>query len=190
MKLWTVQPYCVYELIQKEGVYRCNANKSELLEIEEFANAYKWISNQMKKKIGNPPQDVEYPIWAWYLIEGKNKRPDMRRAGIRVTEKSVLFEIEVPDSEVLLTEFDGWHCVLNDFINYKSSYLTSDEEYESEMEKEEAFYASLSEQEKELYKARSWEKIICTPTSSYSCIQATFWELKKSQIKRVWILRK
>lgn len=27
MKLWTIQPYCVYELMQKEGVYRCEPKK-------------------------------------------------------------------------------------------------------------------------------------------------------------------
>lgn len=190
MKLWTVQPYCIYELIQKEGIYRCNLKKSEHIELDGFVDAYEWISNQMKKKIGNPPNEVEYPVWAWYLYEGKNKRPDMRLSGLKVTEKSVLLEIEVPDNEVLLTNFDGWHFILNDdyFINYYN--VTSDEEWEREMDKEDAFYDSLSEEEKKVYKRNSWEQIICSPETSISYVQATFWELKASQIKRVWILKK
>lgn len=183
MRLWTLQPYRVYELIQNEGVYRCDINKSSFVEMEEFMNAYEWIINQMKKRIGNPPKGVKYPVWAWYLYKGKNKRPSTRRSGLKVTEKSVLLEIEIPASEVLLTDFCNWHCLLNDCACY---YATSDEDFE----KEDEFYESLSEEEQRLYKIRSWEQIICTPEVSLNRVQATFWELKASQIKNVWILNK
>ena len=177
MRLWTVQPYCIYELIQKDGVYRCDITKSSFAE-DEILVAYNWLVDQMKKRIGNPPKGVEYPVWAWYLREGKNKRPDMRRSGLRVTKKSVLLEIEIPDSEVLLTDFLDWHCALNDGACY---YGTSEEEFE----KEDAFYESLSEEEQRLYKIKSWEQIICTPETLLDRVQATFWELKASQIKCV-----
>lgn len=192
MRLWTIQPYHVYELMQRERIYRCESKKSENLEIgTEFVNAYQWISDEMRKRIGNTPKGVEYPVWAWYLYEGKNSRPDMRHSDVRVSQKSVLWEIEIPSSEVLLTDFDNWHFVLNNWINYNANYKGSitAEEREEAVNKEDEFYNSLSEKEKELYKRKSWEQIICTPETSLSYVQATFWELKASQIKKTWILK-
>ena len=45
------------------------------------------------------------------------KRPDMRVHGRNWGEKGtpvVLLTIEIPDNLVLLSDFDYWHCVLND----------------------------------------------------------------------------
>lgn len=191
MKLWTVQSFYVYELMQKEGIYRCNPEKCNLLEYSGFTNAYKWIYNQMKEKIGNPPENTVFPVWAWYLYDGKNKRLDMRSSGLRVNEKSVLWEIEIPNTEVLLTDFDAWHIVLYDSLIYQANYKSiTDEEWEKESQKEEEIYNNLTEEEKECYKRKSWEQIICTPETSIPYVQATFWELKASQIKKAWILKK
>lgn len=192
MRLWTVQPYCVYELIQRKGIYRCKPKLSELLDCEEFINAYEWISKQMRKRVGNPPKGVKYPVWAWYSVDGRNKRPDMRKSYMRVFEKSVLLEIEIPDVEVLLTNYDSWHIILNNGINYKANDMEniSDEQWDIEVEKEEEYYKSLSDEEKIQYKESSWEKVIYTQGEVLPpYVQATFWELKRTQIKKVWILK-
>lgn len=191
MRVWTVQPYSIYELIQKEGVYRCNPQKSEFIQEWDFVNAYKWISNQMKKRIGNPPKGVECPVWAWYLYEGKNKRPDMRKSDVKVTRKSILWEIEIPDNEVLLTDEEYWHVVLDDWLYHKANLKDmSEEQWEKEVEMEDEYFNSLSPEEQKTYKEKSWENIICSPNSNSSYVQATFWELKASQIKKEWILKK
>lgn len=75
------------------------------------------MAEQMKKRIGEPPKGVIFPVWAWYQWEGMRKRPDMRVHGRNWGEKGtpiVLLTIEVPDNLVLLSDFDYWHCVLND----------------------------------------------------------------------------
>lgn len=192
MKLWTVQPYNVYEIIQREGVYQCKPELSELLDCEKFINAYDWISKQMRKRIGNPPKGVEYPVWAWYSVEGENKRPDMRKRYMKVFEKSVLLEIEIPDTEVLLTDHMNWHIVLNDMLNYRANYAgyTSDKQWDRDVEEEEEYYKGLSYEEKISYKEKSWERVIYTKDEILPLyVQATFWELKKEQIKKVWILK-
>lgn len=191
MRLWTVQPYCVYELLQKEGVYRCDPKKTQMLQYDKYLNAYKWISNQMRRRIGNPPVGTIYPVWAWYVFEGKNKRPDMRKTSVKVNEKSVIWEVEVPDKEVLLTDHGYWHIALNDSINYKANYKNiSDDEWDIEVEKEDKFFNKLTQKERRLYKEKSWESIICSKDASYPYIQATFWEIKDNYIKNAWILKK
>lgn len=192
MVLWTIQPYNVYEEIQKKNSYRCDPKLSVLLEIDEFRNAYKWIAKQMKKAVGMPPENIKYPVWAWYAIEGQHRRPDTRKASFKVTEKSVLMEIEIPDKKVLLTDHTNWHMVLNNCINYKASYMigATDEELEEQIETEDKYYNKLLAKEKIKYKQKSWEKIICSPEDNIAYIQATFWELKKEQIIKVWVLRR
>lgn len=191
MRLWTIHPYCIYELIQSKGIYRCKPDFSELLESDNFINAYKWMCNQMKKCIGNPPIETEYPVWAWHSINGQHKRPDMRTGAMRVFEKSVLMEIEIPDNQVLLTDFDYWHLILNNEIYHKANNIPNIafEEWNIKSEEEDAYYNNLSDEEKVIYKEKSWENIICSENKPFSkYVQATFWELKKDQIKKVWIL--
>lgn len=192
MTLWTIQEYSVFKMMEKEGVYRCDPRKSEFIqEWYGFANAYDWISKQMKKKIGNPPKGIEYPVWAWYLYEGKNKCPDMRRSDVKVNKKSVVWEIEIPDNEVLITDEEYWHLVINDCLYYKANKKNmSIKQWERDSEKEEKYFNSLSPEEQKQYKEKSWENIICSPADlNISYAQATFWELKASQIKKQWILK-
>ncbi len=141
----------------------------------------------MKKRIGNPPKGVKYPVWDWYLYEGKNKRPNMRKSDVRVSEKSVLGEVEISDSEVLLTNEEAWHSVLNDNIYYKANNMVdiSDEQWYMEAENEDKYFNSLSPEEKILYKETSWENIICLPNVDIPYAQATFLEFKASQIKKL-----
>ncbi len=191
MRLWTVQPYCVYETLQSDGIFRCIPELSSNLIYKDFINAYDWLSKEMKERIGNPPEGVKYPIWAWFRVEGENKKPDMRKTEYKVSEKSVILEMEIPDTDVLLTDHTMWHSVLNDFLNFKVNYVEgiSDEEWDLLSEKELEYYYSLSVEEQRLYKENSWKRVICFPTDNYKFIQATFWEIKKSQIKKVWVLK-
>lgn len=76
MVLWTIQPIEIYELIQETGVYHCNFTKSMLNDCRE---QYDWLAQEMKTRIGNPPEGVSYPVWAWYMWEGERKKPDLRR---------------------------------------------------------------------------------------------------------------
>ena len=63
MTLWTMKPVQIWNMIQETGVYRCNPAKSSMLELE-FTLKYSWLIRQMEKRIGPPPDGVEYPVWA------------------------------------------------------------------------------------------------------------------------------
>ena len=170
MILWTIQHREAYEEMLRTGVLR--ANSAHIFD-EFFRESYEWMAEQMKKRIGNPPEGVELPIWAWYQWEGKRKRPDMRSHG-RSSDRGVpivLLTMDVPENQVLLSDFDYWHVVLNDghlIFPYDENAVYSKEE-----------------------RRESWEKIFdyeCSFEEEESGIglstQATLWEIKAD-----WILK-
>ena len=79
MILWTIQPLAVYNLLQSTGVYRCDPS---LAFMRDYPLQYRWLCDQMSKRISPPPGGVIYPVWAWYQWEPKRKRPDLIADGI------------------------------------------------------------------------------------------------------------
>lgn len=152
----------------------------------------------MKDKGLLPPVGVGYPIWAWYQWEGKRKRRDMRESGYaKRGEKIVQLTIEIDDRDVLLSDFDLFHYVLN------YCYLPESEEDDAEFEKEyisQGFCWSdlrnFNIQSSSIRKIRtkivkSWERIfdlkkedenIIYGSNAQKSIQATFWLLKIEQV--------
>ena len=47
--------------MQSSGVLRADAN--HLFCEDDFRDAYDWMSCQMKKRISEPPDGVQYPVW-------------------------------------------------------------------------------------------------------------------------------
>ena len=90
-------------------------------------------------------------------------------------------EIEKPDNEILLSDEENWHFVLND------SYI-------SDNEKDDNDFDSLSEQQQKQLKEKSWKKIF--DISPYEdnwirkgmFVQATFWELKLEETVKATII--
>lgn len=180
MRLWTVQPKDLYEKLLKEKVVRCRIEFSEWVNEPNFRKAYDWMVWQMEQRIGKAPEGVQYPIWAWHTLAGKNKKPDLRGTEFRYhTGEQVCIELEIPEHEVLLSDEGDWHIVLND------SYCASDtENFDNEYE----WFDSLSDEEKEIVKRKSWEQIfdvIHEDGTTTMYIQATFWELRLEYVKNV-----
>ena len=128
MILWTFQPLEIWEQLQKAGIYRCDPAFAD----PDFIRAYGWIARKMRERIGPPPEGAGYPVWAWHTQRWKHKKPDLRRERWHCgpgNEMYACIEIEIPDSQVLLSDFDEWHCVLN-------GCLVSDTEEENEKQDE------------------------------------------------------
>lgn len=188
MKLWTIQPEEVYNLIMTKGIYRCNGLKSELINEWNYGVAYDWISQQMRNRIGLAPEGVKYPVWAWHTMNFKHKRPDMRKSEFRhIAKPYVLMEIEMPDNDVLLSDEVSWHFVLND-VYYP------DAESEEEFDRVYNLYETQSHDIQHQMKHESWNKVLDIGFhSEYNWrdeyIQATFWELKKENVLKTWHYR-
>ena len=91
-------------------------------------------------------------------------------------------EISIPSEQVLLSDFDEWHSVLDDF-------LISDTEEESDAQ--DMYFESLSDEEQMKYKDRNWERIFNIKhfkndwVTRGDWVQATFWELRAENVRKV-----
>ena len=132
MILWTVQDIAVWEQLEKTGLYTVPAELIVFPKRDDDAcnhmnYAYRWLANQMSKLVGPPPEGVECPIWAWYKRQGRHDgKPDMRQYHHAKGGQCVRMKLDVPDWEVLLSDFDDWHHALNYW------YLSQDEADNSE----------------------------------------------------------
>ena len=187
MRLWTIQPIEVWEELNKKGYFICNPIKANYISDKEwnFKEAYDWLVGQMEYRIGRRPNGVSYPIWAWHTRDWKHKKPDLRNIGLgNKGEKSVCIEVEGPDNQVVLTDFDVWHFVLNKWY-FDDSYS------EEEWEKLHAKYDRLDRDVREKVKIQSWQKVFdVSPFQNEWCqrgryIQATFWVLYLKDVKDV-----
>jgi hypothetical protein len=187
MRLWTIQPVEVLEEINRLGYYICNPKKAMYISDKEvnFKSSYDWLIIEMEKRIGKRPNGVSYPVWAWHTRDWQYKKPDLRQAGYDTPgTKCVCIELEVPDNEVVLSDYDVWHFILNDWYFDNSM---NEEEWDSKHK----YYDRLSPEKKLEKKLKSWQGVFnITPyESDWFCrgryIQATFWVLKSSYIKKV-----
>ena len=191
MKLWTIQPIEFYNELIRNGQIHC----SEKYIDSYFKESYSWIITQMENRIGKRPNKSIYPIWSWYQYKNnESKRPDLRTSGLLSKgTKGVRIEFEKPKIEILLSDFNLWHFVLNYW------HISDNKEQKLEFEK----LLELSNVEfidKKNYTLElknilesSWNKIFdMNYYSSYTAeifnrkkIQATFWTLKSSEIVKV-----
>jgi hypothetical protein len=191
MVLWTIQHVAAWERLQRNGLLRADGRRIW----PHFRDSYRWMAEQMRLRLS--PPGGGFPLWGWYRCEGiRRERPDLRAAGyLRTGTPGVRIEFELPDSMVLLSDFEAWHCVLN-----RSLLSLTEHEFET-------FHAELDSTGvdgrwpyAEPFRSRvvsSWQRIFDLeggdpewrgPPSGRS-IQATFWELRLPQVRRVDFFR-
>ena len=183
MILWTIQPEEVYELINRTGVYRCDEEKAK---VEDFCpTQYNWLADQMRRRIGPPPEGVRYPVWAYQRWDKDRLKPDLRSIRWFWGGKSNTFyrlEIDIPDEQVLLSDYWAWSVMLNDGL------LSYSEEEADELDR---LYASLSPEAQKEMLFTIWERVFNVTLTNNEwngqgeIVQATFWELRLEQIRKV-----
>lgn len=190
MLLYTEQTLGFYEKLQRDGVIYCDV-QSEFA--EEVNDAYMWMAEQMKQRIGCPDKEGVLPIWAWYQYSSrKRRRPTVHKN--YQNGSSVLLEIDIPDSEVLLSDFTLWHNVLNKYsVSGKRAYL---ERRIAKLEKSAGKILQYDELPMDIQEEvkETWQRVFdlnhrdpyyAPRPKRNRAIQATFWCLKKEQIKDV-----
>lgn len=191
MKLWTIQTVPAWESMQQRGHLRCHRGHAD----RDFLPAYDWLAAQMCDRIGPPPSArISVPIWAWQQYDGiHRKRPDLRSSGHLPTgTRGYRIGFTIPDTCVLLSDFELWHHALN------HSYLASSE---SDAEMFEARHQHIGcswsnpSPDPHVNSAikRSWLRMFDldwhTPYASVprdqKSIQATLWQIKPTWVTTV-----
>ena len=197
MRLWTIQGIAIYEQLQREGVAYCT--KPVMGDEPIFLRAYHWMAEQMRKRIGEPPiKGIEYPMWAWYQYNSAKDNKPPRSPRNMIEGVNVYMEIEIPDNEVLLSDFGSWHAPLNEgpIDDWKRIYKETDK-----LDKEAGRILRFDEYPLHIQKEieKSWEavfdinrrdKTVGRTHRRNRSIQATFWVLKPEHIISVEFLEK
>lgn len=197
MKLWTIQGIAIYEMLQLNGIAYCT--KPEWGNDPVFMRAYRWMAGQMRQRIGEPPiKGIEYPLWAWYQYNStKDKKPP--RSPKDISEGiSAYMEIEIPNNEVLLSDFIAWHSPLNEgpLNDWKRIFKETDC-----LDKEAGRLLSFDEYPLKIQKdiEKSWEAVfdldrrdkdVGLAHKRNRSIQATFWALKPENVVSVEFLKR
>ncbi len=118
-------------------------------------------------------KENDSPIW--YFADKRHTNE------MFIPDNSIIFEVEIPLDELLLTHYDAYHCVLDEIYNGNEletefDLEISDEEFEASMENfnNSRYY---TKDEYELAKYNSWEKyvIMSKDNINYSVLQALSW---------------
>lgn len=183
MRLWTIQPAEIMDMINSVGKFTCDINKNE--NYEDFKEAYLWLVSEMDKRGILRPEGLQLPLWAWHTRNWKHKKPDLRESGLGCKgEKSVCIEFEIDDNAVLLSDFDNWHGVLN-------KWWLDGSKSETECDKLWEWYEKQPRDVQKKLMVESWQKIFDIEPeenewfSKGRYVQATFWELRKEMIRQV-----
>lgn len=113
---WTLQTEIVWEHFKKQGYLE--GSPAHAMYPEE----YKWMMKQMKKRL--PNYRGEHPIWLWM------KKPDMRQTGhFQEGTRCVRLTVELEETDILVSDFEDWHFVLN------NSFCSDNEQEDSAFEK-------------------------------------------------------
>lgn len=132
-KYWTIQHLDAWHHALKVGYIE---GDSKHIAFEDFDASYQWMKEQMKKEIADYRN--EQPVWLWL------KKPDMRHSGHHTPgTKIVRLTLQLNEEDVLVSDFEKWHCILN-------NEFCSDSEIEDE---------KFRNGELSISKQESWERI-------------------------------
>lgn len=164
IRLVTIQPIEVLEILKKRGRYVCDIKRTTHRDYDEysFRDVYDWLAAQMVTRIGQPPDGVYYPVWAWYRNDDDYQ--SWGDAGCKYAE----IALEIEPWRVVLSDNDAWNSVIG---HCPVIYEEDDEKWNAEWERCMKIGKNAIE--------ATWPKIF---RSDVPYVQATFWELLKSDI--------
>lgn len=198
MKIWTLQDCAILDDLAEYGVAYCN-RQSWLC--NDYRFMYDWMARQMKVRIGEPPlAAIRYPLWGWaQYASRKSPKPPCGPSMLDSDKnKGVFIEAEIPDEEVLLSDFMLWCSVLNGWNIKENKEL---EKRIDRFVKEHGcgydFNAYPDDIRAQI--VGTWDRVFdFTIRDKYyggqhkrnRAIQATFWQLKRDYVLKSQIIKR
>lgn len=199
MRLFSVQPRFIYDVLQTEGRFLAQPMKAgdewEMADMPAATIAYDWLCREMESRgLLQPAGDGIYPIWAWKQYQGPARsRPDLRDSMMRSWARNarhVLLTLDIPDPEVLLHDYEAWHYPLNHW--YLGS-VKAKKDFECRCKRagfslhgavplaDAALREELEASWRLIFDLDAIQRLL-KGSSATQTIQATFWELRADQV--------
>jgi hypothetical protein len=139
--LWTIHPEYFFVKSKKRGYIKGDGRYID----HNFKDKYDWVAEKMLEK--SITRKRTYPVWAWYKYDGKRKKPDLRCSGhLPRGTKGICIEFEAYKNEMLLSNFEQWHSVLNNWYLCKN-------------EAEDAYFEKYPQLLTETVVRKSWDRM-------------------------------
>ena len=185
IQAWTFVPKVILDEVLAGAIQECPIELSE--EDSNFRRAYQWMMDSMDLAGIQGREPGISPWWCWITAGDGYTMPTDRHSD----DSTVLLELSLDPSEVLLSDFGMWHVPLNYWFN-------AEDEVEEAFEKElEAVGLNIYHTKPlpEPYHSRvqqSWLKVFAldevngyTSPFEEKGIQGVFWKLRPEIIKAV-----
>lgn len=185
IRAWTFVPKAFAEQILAGTIQECPIELSD--DEPSFRMAYQWMMESMDKS-GIPGRKPGMsPWWCWICAGEGHVKPTNRHSD----DSTVLLELSLNPTEVLMSDFSMWHTPLNYWFNAEED---EDAEFEKELDTAglniyrmkplpEPFHSRVQ---------RSWLKIFAldevngfTSQLPEKGIQGVFWRLRPEIIKGI-----
>ena len=186
VRLWTRQSIKSLDELSKNQVIRINRKHLE----EKFdviadyiIKLYLWFVAEADRKVAKPPE-VAFPIWCAISEEGM----------LLPTEDSVVYVLEVDESEIIYFDGHKWDYVLNRL--YVPKDMADDIAYRNEMESRGYNpHTLLNENTAHFYPREikrvmdSWVRIFEIEEWNIFRVQANIWEIRPEMIKDILYMK-
>ena len=190
MRIWSIQSKEAWDYLERHGVLTARHHHRWT----ENPHAYDWMKAQLTRRVGLPPQKDAEPLWGWFQWHTEaRRRPDLRtvRHNWSPPGPYVMIECQLPDHEVLLSDFEAWHFTLNNW--YLALEEQEDDRFTQAMEQAQLDKNSAALEFLQREKERSWELIFDLTALDHKDlkprpqkeIQACFWQIRLDQVKSV-----
>lgn len=116
MLIWSWQGSECADVLESGATWRCDAERASWY--GDFDYCYDWMASEMSKRIGDPPDEVRWPIWGWArydFVDGGRPDGDDEMVDPSVERDYVRLLLDVPDDQLLLSDEEAWGSVLNGF---------------------------------------------------------------------------
>lgn len=125
MKFYTIQKLKAWEEAKSHGVL---TGDKDYIDEDWLLDSYIWIMKQMKKRLKD--YNDEFPVWLW--LDTSNIYFNEL-----LEDEYVLLEVSLPEEQVLISNFDAWHTVINNWhLDEENDTITKEESWEYIFDKE------------------------------------------------------